>query len=271
MVINSAHAGNPESEPHIEFVDSHCHFDFAAFDVDRDAIWQACVEQGVAAMVVPGVEPQQWKVAAQLSEQHAGIFYAVGIHPWWINISHLELTYKYLHENLAAPKCVAVGECGLDAMIETPLAEQVKILNVHLQAASELSLPLIIHCRKAHNELLIELKKFSLPAGGVIHAFSGSIELAAAYWALGFRLGVGGTITYERAQKTRETVKKLPIEAMLLETDAPDMPLHGQQGQRNSPLNIPLVAQALADIRGESVEYIAQQTTQNARRLFGFS
>ena len=260
----------------IEFFDSHCHFDFADFADDREAVWQACISIGLKALVIPGVAPDQWKIAAQLCETYPGIFYAAGIHPWWIEkllgneqeVFPGEAVYTELREAVAASKCIAIGECGLDAMIETPLAEQLPILNRHLQLASELSLPLIIHCRKAHNELLLELKKFSLPAGGIIHGFSGSIELARSYWSLGLCLGIGGTITYERANKTREAVKQLPIEAIVLETDAPDMPLQGQQGQRNSPTNLPLIAQALADIRGESVDYIARQTTANARRIF---
>jgi TatD DNase family protein len=141
-------------------------------------------------------------------------------------------------------------------------------LDVHLQVARELSMPIIIHCRKAHNEMMKSLSGQNIKSGGVIHAFSGSIDLAKQYWALGFYLGVGGTITYERANKTRETVKQLPIEAMVLETDAPDMPLSGKQGQRNSPENIPEVARTLANIRGDSLQYIAQQTTENTKKLF---
>lgn len=257
----------------MEFFDSHCHFDFADFAVDRDRVWQACRAQGVNRMLVPGVVPAQWKIAAQLSASHSGIYWAAGLHPWWIkdlnpDASSAAAFTNLLREALADSNCVAVGECGLDAMIETPLAEQLRLLNLHLQLASELSLPLIIHNRKTHSELLSALKKFTLPAGGVIHGFSGSIEIARAYWSLGFRLGIGGTITYERAHKTREAVKLLPIEAMVLETDAPDMPLQGQQGQRNSPVNILLVARALADIRGESLEAIAYHTRQNTCRLF---
>lgn len=254
-----------------EFFDSHCHFDFSDFDSDRDTIWQQCQAQGVTKMLVPGVAPEQWQKAAQLSAKHQGIYCAAGIHPWWIkdlSAGDCDSIERRLREALAEPKCVAVGECGLDAMIETSLAEQLKVFNRHLQLASELQMPLIIHCRKAHNELLVALKKYSLPSGGVIHGFSGSIEMAENYWSLGFRLGIGGTITYERAYKTREAVKLLPIAAIVLETDAPDMPLQGGQGQRNSPQNIPLVARDLAEIRGESLAAIAYHTTQNACRLF---
>ncbi|HWV15633.1 MAG TPA: TatD family hydrolase [Cellvibrio sp.] len=254
------------------FFDSHCHFDFPAFAEDRDTVWQACLAHGVKGLVIPGVEPGQWPLAAQLCEKNESMFYGAGIHPWWIErLPHIQekgFIEDSLRQQLADRKCVAIGECGLDAMIATPLSDQLSVFHCHLQLASQLRLPLIIHCRKAHNELLQQLKKFSLSATGVVHAFSGSSELAGSYWAMGFCLGIGGTITYARAEKTRAAVKHLPIEAIVLETDAPDMPLQGQQGQRNSPVNIPFIAQALAEIRGESVEYIARQTSANARRLF---
>lgn len=261
----------------ITFFDSHCHFDFSAFDADRKSLWQTCKTSGVTQLIIPGVAPEQWEIAAQLSEIYEGVFYAAGIHPWWIpsvindelNTELLEKIYRDLRTTLRNAKCVAVGECGLDASIKVPMPIQQEILDVHLQLAYELRLPIILHCRKAHNELILQLKKYNLPAGGVIHAFSGSIDLANTYWSLGLRLGIGGSITYERAHKTRATVKQLAIEAIVLETDAPDMPLNGQQGQRNSPEYIPMIAQTLATIRHESLEYIAQQTTHNARVLFG--
>ncbi len=261
----------------IEFFDSHCHFDFAAFDDNRQIIWQHCHGLGIVQLMVPGVCPEQWHAAARIAEQGSGIYFAAGIHPWWVekviqgelNAQQIENIRGKLELSIHHKKCVAIGECGLDAVISTKLAVQQELLDVHLQLASELKLPVIIHCRKAHNELILALKKFNLPAGGVIHAFSGSIDLATTYWRLGFRLGIGGTITYERAHKTREAVRQLPIEALLLETDAPDMPLHGHQGQLNTPENLPAIAQVLADIRKESLSYIAQQTTKNARTLFG--
>jgi TatD DNase family protein len=163
---------------------------------------------------------------------------------------------------------VAIGECGLDAAITTSLAIQLPVFEAQLCLATELGLPIIIHCRRSHNELTSLLKRNKLPPGGVIHAFSGSYEMAKQYWDMGFYLGIGGTITYERAHKTREAVKRMPLDALLLESDAPDMPLAGKQGQRNSPEHIPLIAQALAELRGESVQLIAEQTTRNAQTLF---
>ncbi|MES2822987.1 MAG: TatD family hydrolase [Pseudomonadota bacterium] len=264
----------PES---IEYFDSHCHFDFPAFDPDRKAMWQHCHALGVKQLVIPGVCPEQWNIAARIAGQSSGVYFAAGIHPWWIekvfagecNAQQIGNMAGKLATFVKQEKCVAIGECGLDAVIATNLSIQKELLDAHLQLASELALPVIIHCRKAHNDIILALKKFELPAGGVIHAFSGSIDLAMIYWRLGFRLGVGGTITYARAHKTRETVRQLPIAAMVLETDAPDMPLSGHQGHDNTPEKLPVIAQVLADLRTESVSYIAQQTTKNARNLFG--
>ena len=258
------------------FFDSHCHFDFADFDQDREQIWRDCNERGIQHLMIPGVAPQQWQTAAAIAEQHKNIVIGIGLHPHWIQKdladesipNYLTDIRQQLERNIQQQNCVAVGECGLDAFIETSMDLQQQVLAVHFQLAQETTLPLIIHCRKAHNELFALLQEYELPVGGVIHAFSGSYELAARYWAMGFRLGIGGTITYERAKKTHDAVKQLPLEAILLETDAPDMPLNGKQGERNSPVNIIEIAQALADLRGETLATIAEQTTRNAQTLF---
>lgn len=258
------------------FFDSHCHFDFADFDQDREQIWRDCNSRGIQHLMIPGVAPQQWQTAVAIAQQYKNIVIGVGLHPHWIqkdlamdSLADYLLQLKVqLQNNIHQQKCVAIGECGLDTFIETPLKTQQQVLSVHLQLAQETELPLIIHCRKAHNELFVLLQEYDLPAGGVIHAFSGSYELAARYWAMGFRLGIGGTITYDRAQKTRAAVKQLPFEAILLETDAPDMPLSGKQGERNSPESIIEIAQALADLRSETLATIAAQTTRNAQTLF---
>lgn len=260
----------------IVLFDSHCHFDFDVFDADRESVWQTCNQRGIGYLIIPGVAQQQWQVASEIANAHNNIYMAVGLHPWWIekslaadNIeSYLRIVEQDLQRHIFQTKCVAIGECGLDALVETPMQLQQQVLDLHLKSAQENSRPLIIHCRKAHNELSTQLKNYSLPQGGVIHGFSGSYEIAMRYWAMGFRLGIGGTITYERANKTREAVKKLPLEALLLETDAPDMPIQGKQGQRNSPDAIVDIAQTLAQLRNVSLEKIATQTTANSKLLF---
>jgi len=255
------------------FFDSHCHLDFAAFDEDREALWHACRQQGVQALLVPGVAPEQWPQAGQLCRDLSGVFYAAGVHPWWVgNLYSQGFDSQQLQAQLTAeleqPACRAVGECGLDALCETPMTLQQQVLKVHLEVAAACDKPVILHCVKAHNELLQALDASGVKRG-VVHAFTGSAELAHQYWRRGFYLGIGGTITYPRAQKTRAAVQRLPLEALLLETDAPDMPLAGRQGQPNSPCYLPEVAAVLAELREESLERVAAITTGNAQALFG--
>lgn len=256
-------------------VDSHCHFDFPEFDSNRDPLWQQCIAAGVRALVIPGIEPAQWPRLLELREAQPNWYFSIGIHPWWIEEVEIQQTLNA--ESVAAMMqpflkkngCVAVGECGLDKIKNLEWSKQQNVLEMHLQLAKEFQLPVILHCVKAHSEMIALLKKYRPERGGVVHAFSGSVEVAREYLRLGFYLGIGGTITYERAQKTRNAVTQLPLESMLLETDAPSMPLAGQQGAPNSPLSILKIAECLAQLRGESLEQIAAATTENAQRLFG--
>lgn len=276
----------PECENLIsEYVDTHCHFDADDFADEQPQLWQTCCARGVKTLIIPGVEPAQWQTAAQLSQRYSGIYYAVGIHPWWIekilpdSLLNNGLTHNFeiptddwrrdLYAQVSAKNCVAIGECGLDGSIATPMLRQQQLFELHLQLAQDLTKPLIIHSVKAHNEVFALLKKYRPRAGGVVHAFSGSLQQAQAYWQLGFYVGVGGTITYERARKTRHAVTELPLEAIVLETDAPYMPLSGRQGEPNRPDYLPEIAQTLAQLRGQSLQSIAQQTTHNAKHLFG--
>jgi TatD DNase family protein len=272
----------------MQFFDSHCHFDFIEFNTDRPALWPACNALGITHLLIPGVAPEQWQRAAQLCAQYDGLFYAAGMHPHWIEQQQwfqkdaVGLLTGQTQEKIialisnevlqatstGASHCLAVGECGLDKMITTPLALQQQLLAIHIKVANQVRKPLIIHCVRAHNELISLLKKSRVNCGGVIHAFSGSYEVAQQYVELGFYLGVGGTITYERAQKTRTAVAKIPLEFLVLETDAPDMPLQGKQGQRNSPEYIPEIAKVLAELRGVTIREIADITRSNAERLF---
>lgn len=256
-----------------EYIDTHCHFDADSFAPHRAELWRDCLSSGVTTLVIPGVEPRQWLQARALSQCYAGVYYAQGIHPWWIEklaVEDKETWLQKLSQSLDEKKCIAIGECGLDATLKTALENQKSIFELHLQLAQDLNKPVIIHSLKTHAEVLALLKKYRLPAGGVIHAFSGSLEQAQAYWQLGFYLGIGGTITYPRAAKTRRTITAMPLESLVLETDAPYMPLSGHQGQPNRPDLLPIIAQALADLRAQPLQKIAQQTRYNAQHLFGW-
>jgi len=257
-------------------IDTHCHLDFDAFSQDRDAVWAECRAAGVDAIIIPGVEIRQWRQLFALVRHQPDWYGAVGVHPWWVNDLAIApgqlqqaVTERVNAECNAGSRCVAVGECGLDKLNDTPLERQLAAFRPQLAAACDLNLPVIVHAVKAHSEVLRELKHFRPARGGVIHAFSGSEEIARQYWSLGFHLGIGGTITYERAAKTRNTVAAVPLESLLLESDAPDMPHAGRQGERNSPSYLPAVAETLAQLRGVSLQTITDSTTENARRLFG--
>ena len=174
-----------------------------------------------------------------------------------------------LIEAQADDRCVAVGECGLDfAVADVNRDQQLQWLQAQLQLANEHHLPVILHCRKAFPELLTLLRQHLPKMGGVYHGFSGSYQQATQLVDLGIKIGVGGTITYSRAQKTRATIAKLPLSALLLETDAPDMPVAGYQGQPNRPERLVDIATVLAEIRGESYAHIAQATTLTTAELF---
>lgn len=260
------------------YYDSHCHFDFSEFDDVRHALWQQCHDVGIRRLMIPGVSPSQWQVAEAMvskyqSAEHFPIVMGAGLHPWWVSQAGLPERDRWL-ATLAKPYCRAVGECGLDGVIETPLSQQLPIFEQHLQVAKECSMPLIIHVRQAHNEMIRCLKRYgfsqsSSSASGVIHGFTGSLELAKEYWNMGFYLGVGGSITYPRAKKTQATIKAMPLESLLLETDAPDMPVYGHQGKANSPVHIVTIAETLAELKECRVETVAEQTMQNGLQLFG--
>ncbi len=261
------------------FFDSHCHFDFAEFDADRLPLWRRANALGVSGLLVPGTEPAQWSAAQALSHELPGCYYALGIHPWWISkiaTDPLALQFYAYQMSLLVdedkagnqPRCIAIGEAGLDKNIDSPIEQQLDLLDWHIDLANQFHLPLIVHSVKTHNELIAHCKKHPPLNGGVVHAFSGSYETAMQLIDLGFYLGVGGTISYERAQKTRATFARVPLEWVLLETDAPDMPLCGEQGQRNSPENLPRIAQLLAELRSETLETITASVWENTRRLF---
>ena len=262
----------------LRFIDSHCHLDFPEFDVDRAALLQRARLLGVSEIIVPGVEPLQWPALQQLSKQLEGIYWSAGLHPWWIDkalpASRATFTQQ-LGQCLSDARCIAVGECGLDAGISMPMEQQIEWLMCQLDIAKRHHKPVILHCYKAHNALLECLRKVAGAGGwlhgGVLHGFSGSHELAQNYWRMNIALGVGGTITYPRANKTRQTVAALPREALVLETDAPSMPLIGAQGQRNSPESIPSIAACLAQLRGETLADVAAYTSANTARIFGLA
>lgn len=251
------------------FWDSHCHLDFEDFAQDRQQVWCDANSVGVRRLMIPGITPEQFslqKSVAQLSS--ADIQLALGIHPWFIDADNVEQQLAQFDQKLQvhADEIDAIGECGLD-FAKPHHDEQMHIAKHQLLAAQRVNKPVILHHRKSHDQLSKLLKAIPPPAG-VVHAFSGSFQQASRYLDLGLYLGIGGTITYERSQKTRKVVQKLPLSALVLETDAPAMPLSGKQGQRNHPKFIVDVFNELCELRSESADEIAETLWNNTCQLF---
>lgn len=251
----------------MEIVDTHCHLDVPAFDGDRSNILARCAESGVTRIIVPGVQPQDWEKQQGICAGNLGLFAAFGIHPFFIE-SRSDGDMQQLANYIYRYKPVAVGEIGLDYYLpDLDRSAQQTLFEDQLAIAMDVNLPVILHARKAHDQILSTLKRFPVK-GGICHAFNGSLEQARKYIDLGFKLGFGGMLTYEGSHKLRKLAATLPIEAIVLETDAPDMSGSAHKGKRNSPEYLPEVLQALSEIRQQDIELIAETTTRNAESVF---
>lgn len=248
-------------------IDSHSHLDVDSFDADRDQVLERAIRAGVIRQIVPAIARSGWAYLAGLCRQHGGLYPAYGLHPLYLD-AHRPEHLDELAIFLAKEKPVAVGECGLDFFV-TGLDRnaQMEIFMAQLKLAREHELPVIIHARRAFDDVAACLRKVG-KLRGVVHSFSGSEQQARQLWKLGFSIGIGGPVTYPRARRLREIVATMPIEYLLLETDSPDQPLSGHQGQRNEPALLKEVLAAVAALRGESEEQVANSTWANTERLF---
>ena len=249
--------------------DTHVHLDQSEYAADLPQVLARSRAAGVTRWIVPAIASRDWAGLPGLAATHSGLYFALGLHPWFLDTEPESALVELATLLRLAPEgLVAIGECGLDGAIAVPMALQRHYLERQLQLACELKLPLILHCRRSHNELLALLGCYRPARGGVIHGFSGSRQQAEQYWALGFHLGVGGVITYERAQKSRRAIAALPLTALLLETDGPTMPLCGYQGERNEPARVAQVLAELVRLRCEPEAELAAQIERNVARLF---
>ena len=278
----------------LQWIDSHCHLDAPEFSVDRADVFKRAQDVGVKWCVMPAVQAKDFESLQGLAK----LFhqpYALGIHPLYVPHAQAEdllalesciqaaLAVNQAGE-LSDPRIVAVGEIGLDffvpALCEPSMREkQMFFYQAQLKLAQKYHLPVILHVRKSADQLLSGLRRCAV-RGGIAHAFNGSLQQAQAFVDLGFVLGFGGTVTFDRALQIRRLAKQLPLSSIVLETDAPDIPPHWlyrtqserQSGQglapqnRNEPSQLPQIAQVLAQLRGESLEEIAQATFQNTLR-----
>ncbi len=251
-------------------LDTHCHLDVDDFDADRSAILERCRAAGITRIVVPAIHAAGWGKLLDLCHQETALYPTLGLHPVFID-SHRDVDLMLLEEKLAEEDPLAIGEIGLDYFLtELDPQRQQEIFEAQLQIAREARLPVILHVRKAHDQVLAALRRIRV-AGGIAHAFNGSLQQAQQYLDLGFKLGFGGTLTYDRSTKIRQLAHDLPLEAIVLETDAPDMVVSQHRGERNSPEYLPEILAALVEIRQEDASSLAEQTTLNACKVLGIT
>lgn len=254
----------------MEIIDTHCHLDVAEFDHDRDDVLIRCRTTGISKIIVPAIESKTWSKVTGLCESEKGLYPALGLHPVFLE-QHTPDDISKLEKLLEVATPVAIGEIGLDYYIkELDQQQQLNLFEAQLVIAKQHNLPVILHVRKAHDQVLQLLKKYMVN-GGFCHAFNGSMQQADRYIELGFKLGFGGTLTFDNSTKIHKLAKELPLEFIVLETDAPDMVVESHRGERNSPEYIIESLQALANIRNEDIEFIARQTTRNANEIINFT
>lgn len=249
-------------------IDTHAHLDTKQYDNDREQVIKNAKENGVGFIINPSFDLQSAKRAVDLAARNDNIFAAVGCHPKTKKESGYAFAKKDFLKVAEQPKVVAIGECGLEGAGADSKYQQ-KVFLEQIRLAKALSLPIIVHCRNAHKQVLEILSKEKNGLGGVIHCFSGSWSDAQKYLSMGFYLSFTGIITY--AFDYDKVIKNMPLERLLLETDCPFLSPVPVRGQRNEPANVKYVAQRIAEIRGETIEKIAQVTTQNAKTLFGLT
>ncbi|PCI42659.1 MAG: hypothetical protein COB41_09210 [Proteobacteria bacterium] len=246
-------------------IDSHCHLDDPHFSGDLKEVLLRAKQAGIQQLIIPGVQHGQWSAQQALAAQYQNISNAFGIHPWYCDQhdnAHLEQLEKLL------PHAIAVGECGLDFMPNRPdHATQIKCFQKQLQLAQQFNLPLIIHSVKSADQVALQLRPYP-QLRGVIHGFSGSLQQAKVFIKLGFYIGIGTRLLQNeqrnQGQRIHTFLQNLPLESLLLESDAPD----GLKNQRNEPANLLDVAQSLATIRQIPLASVQKQCTLNTKELF---
>jgi len=254
-------------------IDTHCHLDFPAFDYDREAVLKRCADKNIEHIIVPAVTAETWLRTIELCSQYKQTHLALGMHPMFID-EHQPQHLNELDIAVQNNAPIAIGEIGLDyyqlkltKTEELNREKQRLFFTKQLIIANRHQLPVIIHNRKAHDDCLNLLTQTS-SAGGIIHAFNGSIHHAEKYIELGFLLGFGGMLTFTRSNKLRKLVEQLPLSSIALETDAPDMTVAQHKGERNSPEFVTYVLDELAKIKKLSRSEVALTTSENVRRLF---
>ena len=254
----------------VEVIDTHCHLDMERYQADLLDVLDRARDAGVRRMLTIGIDLKSSRAAVALAEAHQGVFAAVGVHPHHIADTS-EADYLELEKLAAHPRVVAYGEIGMDAVRNyAPLAQQQEHFQRQVEMAKELNLPLIVHDRETHDEIMKVLEAAApFPAGGVMHCFSGDADLALRVVEMGFYVSIPGVVTFNKAEAMQEAAAAVPLGRLLVETDGPFLAPVPKRGRRNEPAYVLYTAQKVAEIKGVSLEELARQTTVNAEKLFG--
>lgn len=248
--------------------DSHSHLDAPEFDGDRTAVIERARIAGVTEQLVPAIDHDSWPKLREVCAAVPGLYPAYGLHPMYLD-RHRPEHLPALREWIERERPRAIGECGLDFFVDGLDAElQRHYLRKQLELAREFDLPVVLHARRAVEEITATLRSIG-GLRGVVHSYSGSEEQARQLFGMGFMIGIGGPLTYDRAKRLHRLVAAMPLEFLLLETDSPDQPDALNRGQRNEPARLQLVLDAVARLRNSNPDEIAGATRANARRLLG--
>jgi TatD DNase family protein len=258
-----------------KLIDTHAHLDFPQFDIDRDEVIARSLAAGISIINTIGVNVAASRKAIELAEKYSGVFASIGIHPQEAGKAKIE-DIAILEELAHHPRVIGIGELGLDFYHnQSPREAQLKVLQWELEMARKVGLPIIIHCREAQEFMLPVIRDWAADhtpqkgtSRGVLHCFNADLATAEKYLSMGFYISLGAYIGYPSSRQLRETVKDIPLDRLVLETDCPFLPPQKHRGQRNEPSYVAITAGVLAEIKQLSVEEIAQQTTRNARVLF---
>lgn len=254
----------------MQLIDAHCHLDFPAFDERRAVVLEEARALGLSNLVIPGVRRADWGRVSRVASEYEGLYYCLGIHPWFID-EHSQDDLQALEQAFQTRKghCVALGECGLDRC-HGNLHDQYSWFEAQIDIAARVHVPLVIHSVRTHDEVIEILKRKRFSGRVLVHGFSGSYQQASKLVELGCFIGVGGVVTFEQAKKSRDALARLPVDSLVLETDAPDMAPQGVRPGENSPVYLRRILEALSELRRADPEGLGRALLCNAQRLYSW-
>lgn len=248
-------------------IDTHSHIDLPLFADRFEQVLAGAREAGVTAQILPGVTQKGWQRILSLANEESDLYPAIGLHPLYLS-HHSQEHLVELRRHALEGQLTAIGEIGLDYYhAHTNRSAQQELFEKQLLIARETALPVLLHVRKAHDQVQKTIRCLNYTGGGIVHAFSGSLQQAEKYLKLGFCISVCGTVTYDRARKIRQVAQALPLDSLVVETDAPDIPPVSHHGETNLPQYLPEIVAALATLRNESIAQVVKETTQNSKMI----